>query len=276
MRKLLSVLAVLAIVLTVCSVPVFAADTTVYLEYNGADYSVDNHTPPVVGTSIDIDYYERDAYAPMTDDDKASLEVGKVYKAVYIFTFNDVAEPGWEIKFMPTEEYYYNITNGDIWQGEQGTKTVVVVPFKVTNNGDVKLKYWQHGGLKSGSTLDKVMIVGADFNAYSIEDVDILMEGVANAGSNAENNKPAAEEWTVSDPDAVVEDGGEGEEGGDITVGGDENENEGTGDNNEGAGDNNENEGAGSDVPATGDASVVLAIVAAGAAALGGLKLRKR
>lgn len=261
MKKLLSVVVVLAIVLSVGSVSVFAdeADTTVYLEYDGAGFSVDNHTPPVVGTSIDIDYYERDAYAPMTDDDRASLEVGKVYKAVYIFTFNDVAEPTWLLKYMPTEEYYYNITNGDVWKGEAGTKTVVVVPFKVTNTSDVKLKYWQHGGLKSGSTLDKVMIVGADFNAYSIEDVDIVMEGVATDGSNKDNNKPADNEWTVSDPDAVNNEG----------TGSGEGEGSGSGEG-EGSGEGDVN------VPETGDASILLAVLTAGAAAFGGLKLRKR
>lgn len=53
---------------------------------------------------------------------------------------------------------------------------------------------------------------------------------------------------------------------------------EGTGED-EGTGDEGTSEGEGSgstDVPETGDASVVLAIVAAGAAAFGGLKLRKR
>ena len=208
-NKLLVVLMALAVLVSSIAVTTLTtsaddADTTVYLEYDGVDCTVDGldegwHTDRERGDSLNIDYYERDMYAPMTDDDKASLEVGKVYKAVYIYTFNNVNEPGWEFKFMPTEEYYYNITNGDVWKGQAGTKTAVVVPFKVTNQADVKLKTWQHGGMTEDSTIDKVMVVGADFNAYTIEEIDIVVEGLANAGSKKDENKPAEGEWTASD-----------------------------------------------------------------------------
>ena len=208
-NKLLVVLLAVAVLISGIAVTTLttsadAADTTVYLEYDGVDCNVAGldegwHTDRARGDSLNIDYYEKDMYAPMTDDDKASLEVGKVYKAVYIYTFNNVNEPGWEFKFMPTEEYYFNITNGDVWKGEAGTKTAVVVPFKVTNQADVKLKTWQHGGMTEDSTIDQILVVGADFNAYTIEDVNIVVEGLANAGSKKDENKPADDEWTASD-----------------------------------------------------------------------------
>ena len=74
--------------------------------------------------------------------------------------------------------------------------------------------------------------------------------------------KPADDAWTVSDPDAV---GVEGDEGT-----GDE------GNTDAGNDDAGEEDNGTTDVPATGDVSALLALVAAGAAAFGGLKLRKR
>ncbi len=187
-------------------------DADLYAFYEGSDCYVnfdghdnENYRDYEAGT-YNLDYYERDLYAPF-DNEYAELEEGGVYKAIYWLTINYINNfndtKGWEVKFMPTEEYYMNITNADIWNQEGPTSVAVVVPFKVTDINNVKLKMWSHGALIDGSCVEGIAIVGADYNVYDWLDFDIVVERVANAGSNVENNKPADDEWTPSDPDAV-------------------------------------------------------------------------
>ena len=65
-------------------------DTQVYKSYNGADCSIRdagwNNDNCKMGTAYKLDYYEKDLYAPATTD----LTVGKVYKAIYVFTIENV------------------------------------------------------------------------------------------------------------------------------------------------------------------------------------------
>ena len=202
MKKIISLAIVLVMVISL--VPAFAlhaaADTTVYKQYKGAECTIDAGMDAEKRTAegaYNLDYYEKDLYAPAT-----TLEEGKVYKALYLFTVvrinNFDGTSGWDVKCMPTEEYYFNITNADISNNGGAQKTIVSVPFKVTNAGDVKLKLWTHGALVDGTQLDGIWVVGADYNAYDVEGYDVVVEGLANAGSNKDNNKPDA--YTASVP----------------------------------------------------------------------------
>jgi len=211
MKRVISL--ALVTIMIFCMIPFAAinaseADTTVYFSYNGSECNIPaenadwNNGRKTETNGYNLDYYEKDLFAPAT-----TLESGKVYKALYLFTIVRVNnEYDWEVKTMPTEEYYFNITNRDINSGNGTQKTVVSVPFKVDNPDDVKLKLWTHGALVDGSQLDKIMVVGADFDAYTVEGYDKVVEGLANAGSRSDgSNKPKADEYTASKRPLVIE-----------------------------------------------------------------------
>ena len=287
MKKLLSAVVVLAIMLTVCSVSVFAKDIDmpaepdangIYATFNGSDfgnndgYDVAEHTE---GTSLVWEEVNNEFWGLYAN----GIDAEKVYKVGYYMTITDVKDgsEGWSFRVFNRGDYYIHKSNNEIFGADalaeasedEPLKVVVVLVTKGINR-----EFCMRPEGLSGS-VDKVVIADNDYDFGAQNDgYYVCYEDVANDGGG-KTNAPAADTWTASTL-GPVEDEGTGDEGtGDEGTG-----DEGTGDEGNtdaGNGDAGSDEDNGStNVPVTGDASAVLAILAAGAAAFGGLKLRKR
>ena len=142
-----------------------------------------------------------------------------------------------------------------------GQKIIAVVVIEVLEEGDIELVSWPRSGYMD-ATLDRIIFAGADhnFGPANYPDYTIFQEAVADEGDRIDEKRPAEDSWTPSDPTAVTDP--------------DDGDNTGNTDNDDNKDDEKDDE---KDEPVkTGDASVVLAVLTAGAAVFGGLKMRKR
>lgn len=218
------------------------------------------------------------------------VEAG-TYKVGYFLTINAIKDSDnppsgiggmqdWRFRANPYGTYlnmpYYDCTFDNIeFNGlvnAVGKKIIAVAVIEVTDDGDVELVSWPKDGYMD-ATLDRIVFAGCDydFGPANHADYEVFIEQAPHEGDAA--RKAADDDWTPSNLDAPAGDGND-----------DTNNDAGNDDTNNDAGNDDTNNDAGNDddnqddtnVPETGDVSAILAIVAAGAAAFGGLKLRKR
>ena len=177
-------------------------DTNVYATVLGKELTIDgaNTADFIDGDALTLDFYEKDIWTPEIQ----GLEEGKVYKVGYYYSINHINDgtQGWDMKFMPVNEYYFNIHNDQLWNFGNNVPEKVVVSVPVVMQGN-KMKVWQHGGFPGRENrLEKIVVAGADYNFYADESfkANKVVEGVANDGANKDTNKPADNQWTASTP----------------------------------------------------------------------------
>ena len=300
MKKLLTVFLVMAVALTLGSVSVSAAQDIAYeakdddqiiadfTDMTKVDGTWDGAKERVFeGTSLVI---SNDVCGNIYGFKVTGVEAG-TYKVGYFLTINAIKDSDnppvgvggmqdWRFRANPYGTYlnmpYYDCTfDGIDFNGlvnAVGKKIIAVAVIEVTDDGDVELVAWPKDGYMD-ATLDRIVFAGCDYNfgPANHPDYEVFIEQAPHEGDAA--RKAADEDWTPSDL-TPVENGGEEDEGNDDT-----NNDAGNDDTNNDAGNddtNNDDDNGSTNAPETGDVSAILAIVAAGAAAFGGLKLRKR
>lgn len=159
-----------------------------------------------------------------------------------------------DIKFRPINEVYANYNMAELFEDNTG-KVIIVVPFKVFERPEGLL--WIDGAEGLDATVDKVVVAKADYNfAKGQGEYTLIAEEVPNAGQNQSRGTPADDEWVRSSADGA--DNPTGDEPAD----------------DEPADDNKDDN---KDTPVkTGDVSAIVAVLTAGAAVFGGLKLRRK
>ncbi len=272
MKKVLGVIVVLAMVLSLATVNVFAAGSVIgELKGSvGATGTWDGDVEKVAdGDSLEIEL-SGDAYGFVFEN----LEPG-IYKIGYYMTLDSIAT-GKQIRISPrvtnngadehrcwvdfrTDAVLENLAEIDADADEDGGKILLVAVITVPEGYNrIDVGAWQDSGAYVG-LLDKVVLATGDY-AFEVNGEYALGNEIGNTGTFGEdsgNLLQAADGW-VNSYEAEANDG--------------EGSNEGT--NDEGTNDEGSNDDV--TVPETGDVSAMLALVAAGAAAFGGLKLRKR
>ena len=296
MKKLLIVMLVMAVALTLGSVSVSAAQDIAYEDKGDDQIIADFNDMTKVegtwdgakervfeGTSLVI---SNDVCGNIWGFKVTGVEAG-TYKVGYFLTINAIKDSDnppsgiggmqdWRFRANPYGTYlnmpYYDCTFDNIeFNGlvnAVGKKIIAVAVIEVTDDGDVELLAWPKDGYMD-ATLDRIVFAGCDydFGPTNHADYEVFIEQAPHEG--AAERKAADDDWTPSDLDAPA--GGNNQ--------GDDNQgNAGNDDTNNDAGndDTDDEDNGSTNVPATGDVSAILAIVAAGAAAFGGLKLRKR
>lgn len=154
-----------------------------------------------------------------------------------------------DIKFRPINEVYANYNMAELF-GENSGKVIIVVPFKVFERPEGLL--WIDGADGLEATVDKVVVAKADYNfAKGQGEYTLIAEEAPNAGTNLDRGTPADNEWVRSSADGPDNPTGD-----------------------EPADDDKDDD---KDTPVqTGDVSAILAVLTAGAAVFGGLKLRRK
>lgn len=202
------------------------------------------------------------------------------YKMAFYLTLTGIEEgkEGSEFKFRPANEYYYNLTNEELYNTEVGGTQKVIVSVPVKYTGERLEGYiWNTGGLKG--TLDKVVLADANYDfGVKTDDYAMISEDIANAGSNKDAMTPAEGSWKPSTVEEVkaADDNNNGNNG--------DNGNNDNNDNNNGNNDNNGNNGNNGDVvnpgdnnnPVTGAVGVAAGTVMLAAAAAATLVLTKK
>ena len=286
MKKVLGIIIAMAMLITLTTVNVSAAGSVVGTLNGsvGATGTWDGNVEKVAdGDSLEIEL-SGDAYGFIFEN----LEPG-IYKIAYYMDLETIAT-GKQMRISPrvtnnganehrcwvdfrTDAVLENLSENDADADEDGGKIVLVAVITVPEGYNrIDVGAWQDSGAYVG-LLDKVVLATGDY-AFPVNGEYALGNEIGNTGTFGEdsgNLLHAADGW-VNSFEAVVDGGEEGD--GDINV------DEGNGDEgnadagNDDAG-NDEDNGT-TDAPQTGDVSALLALVAAGAAAFGGLKLRKR
>lgn len=260
----------------------------VLLSLNGSQAAV--HTDAILFTeamhkaNIKGDSYDftnavgRELYGFYMDAAKPVKDT--TYKMAFYLTLTGIEEgkEGAEFKFRPANEYYYNLTNEELYNTEVGGTQKVIVSVPVKYTGERLEGYiWNTGGLKG--TLDKVVLAAADYDlGVKTDDYAMISEDIANAGSNKDAMAPEEGSWKPSTVEEVkaADDNNNGNNG--------DNGNNDNNDNNNGNNDNNGNNGNNGDVvnpgdnnnPVTGAVGVAAGTVMLAAAAAATLVLTKK
>lgn len=280
MKKVLGVIIAMAMLISLVTVNVSAAGSVVGTLNGsvGATGTWDGGVDKVAdGDSLEIEL-SGDAYGFVFEN----LEPG-IYKIAYYLNLEAIAT-GKQMRISPrvtnnganelrcwidmkTDKALEVLSDNDADADEDGGKIILVAVITVPEGYNrIDVGAWQDQGAYVG-LLDKVVLATGDY-AFDVDGEYALASEIGNwehRNEDAEDKLFATEGW-VNSFEAETDGGEEGD--GDINV--DE------GNNDQGNDDAGEEDNGTTDVPVTGDASALLALVAAGAAAFGGLKLRKR
>jgi len=256
MKKLLCIAISLFMMLSIASVSIHAAEILMTFDASVAGGVAEEAKS---GGKVDLNEYNGDAWGFYSDreTDGMTMQASTVYKMAFLFTLGDMDGVTGELKFAISNNFQNSSVEALFEDCSEGDKVIIVCVFKsAADAGRVEGKIWNQN--RYDMTFDKVVISDAtyDFGNYGSGYKVIAETGDEVLSHAGDENLKISDEDTFTPSTKGTVGGGEDNTPADPKPA--------------------DPQKPGTTNPKTGDASVIFAVVAAGAAAFGGLQLKRK